>query len=90
MHKQSIRRVVMGIRRHTTERKTAEHFKGHRFLAGVAHTHPAGKNRHITLPGKLMFAAQARGMLERGDDAGAAIFVVDLLTDELKNGRRVS
>ena len=89
MHGQTVRRVVMSVRRHATERKTAEHFKGHWFLAGIANAHATGKNRHIPLPGKVMLAAQARGVLERGDDAGAAVLFLNLLTDEFENGRRV-
>ena len=36
-----------------------------------------------------MLATQARGMLERGDDAGAAVLLVNLLTDEFQNSRGV-
>jgi hypothetical protein len=89
MHKQSVRRVVMGVRRDATEREAAEHFKGQRFFAGIANAHPTGKDWHIPLPRKLMFAAQSRGMLERGDDARAAVFLVNLLTDEFESLRRV-
>jgi len=89
MHKQSIRRVVMGVRRHATERKTAEHFEGHRFLAGIAHAHTTGKDRHIPMSGEVVLADQARGMFERGDDAGAATLFLNLLTYEFESPRGI-
>ena len=74
MHQQSIRRVVMSIRRHATERKAAEHFEGDRFFARVAHPDRAVENRFVANPGKLMFATQSRGVFERGNYSGDAVF----------------
>ena len=82
MHQQSIRRVVMSIRRHATERKAAEHFEGDRFFARVAHPDRAVENRFVANPGKLMFATQSRGVFERGNYSGDAVFFGHLLGRE--------